>query len=131
MNGEALIATIKKSTSPLQPDDVDSGVWADFVKLRKTKKAAVTGTAIIGLRREADKAGYTLQQVIETCCQRGWCGFNADWVNNGDVTETQYQRACRERVEEFAPSIARKKSGQIRPLPSILEIDDVTTIECD
>jgi hypothetical protein len=37
-------------------------------------------TAVKAIQREADKAGYTLQQALETCCERGWAGFKADWV---------------------------------------------------
>ena len=65
-------------TSP--PDGVSVKVWQDFQKLRKTKKAPITDTAMDGIRGEAAKAGYTLQQALETCCKRGWQGFDADWV---------------------------------------------------
>jgi len=62
------------------PDGVDQKVWEDFVQLRKVKKAAITDTAIKGLQREANKAGYSLQEALETCCSRGWVGFKASWV---------------------------------------------------
>lgn len=71
----------KRVTAP-PPDGVSSEAWADFLKIRKAKKAPMTPTALAGIQREAGKAGYTLQQAIETCCERGWQGFKADWVAN-------------------------------------------------
>lgn len=65
------------------PDGVAKTVWQDFLKLRATKKAPVTETALDGIRREAEKAGYTLSQALETCCKRGWQGFDAAWVSDG------------------------------------------------
>lgn len=52
----------------------------DFIALRKAKKAPLTATALATIEREAEKAGYTLQKTLETCCARGWQGFEAIWV---------------------------------------------------
>ena len=52
----------------------------DWLAVRKDKKAAVTDTALGIIKAEADKAGYTMQQALETCCSRGWSGFKAAWV---------------------------------------------------
>ena len=72
--------TKKKATKVAAPEGVGIDVWNDFVALRKTKKAAITNTAIAGLQREAVKANMTLEQVMSTCCERGWVGFKADWM---------------------------------------------------
>lgn len=66
------------------PEGVSIKVWADFLKHRKTKKAAVTDTAIAGIRREAFKAGVTLEQAMITSIERGWVGFKADWYESGN-----------------------------------------------
>jgi hypothetical protein len=60
--------------------DVDPNVVADFLKIRKAKRAPLTETALAGIQREATKAGVTLEQALRTCCERGWSGFKADWV---------------------------------------------------
>jgi uncharacterized protein YdaU (DUF1376 family) len=60
--------------------DVDPNVVADFLKIRKAKRAPLTDTALAGIQREAAKAGVTLEQALRTCCERGWSGFKADWV---------------------------------------------------
>jgi len=71
-----------------QPIGVTDTVWQDWVKLRKEKRAAVTQTAINGIEREAEKAGVSLQVALETCCERGWTGFKADWLTNKSLSKT-------------------------------------------
>jgi hypothetical protein len=63
-----------------RPDDVSEQVWADFLTIRKSKKAPLTASALQGIRREAQKAGWSLQDALRECCVRGWQGFKADWV---------------------------------------------------
>jgi uncharacterized protein YdaU (DUF1376 family) len=70
--------TIKKTVAP--PFGVTESVWQDWITLRKSKKAAVTQTALDGIEREARKAGVSLQTALETCCARGWTGFKAEWM---------------------------------------------------
>ena len=90
---------------------------SDFLAVRKAKRAGpLTGTAIAGLQREADKAGITLADAIAYCCEAGWQGFNAGWYAERtagkraaiQAGETAYQRSMRERIEEVAPDIARR-----------------------
>lgn len=52
----------------------------DFRKLRQAKKAAITETALSGIKREAIKAGLTLDAALAICCERGWSGFKAEWL---------------------------------------------------
>jgi hypothetical protein len=66
---------------PADPlDGIDPRVVKDFRELRSRKKAPITETAIAGIKREAERAGMTLEQALRTCCERGWTGFKADWV---------------------------------------------------
>lgn len=55
-------------------------ILSDWLTLRKKQKAEPTETAIVGIQREAEKAGVSLQTALETCCVRGWRGFKAEWV---------------------------------------------------
>ena len=68
-----------KSKKLLPPDGVSLQTWEDFKTLRKAKRATLTETALNGIRREAEKAGISLQTALETCCERGWQGFKAEW----------------------------------------------------
>lgn len=68
----------KRSTAP-RPDDVSETVWQDFQRLRREKRAPLTDTALAGVKREAQKAGVTLESALAYCCEAGWQGFNAGW----------------------------------------------------
>lgn len=70
----------KKKVVLEKPDGVSPKVWDDFLFLRKQKKAPLTETALKGIAREAQKAGITLEEALSTCCQRGWQGFNSEWI---------------------------------------------------
>lgn len=73
-------STKKKKAAPFtKPVDVNDEVWQSFLVVRKAKSAAVTDLAILGIRREAVKAGINLEQALTVCCERGWAGFKADW----------------------------------------------------
>lgn len=54
----------------------------DFAEHRKSKKAAITRTALEGFQREADKAGIPLSEAIEIAICQNWQGFRADWCKN-------------------------------------------------
>lgn len=72
---------IKKKSSEPMSLDVDPKVWQDFLQLRAAKKAPLTSTALEGIKREAGKAGWSLNQALTECVVRGWQGFKAEWVN--------------------------------------------------
>ncbi len=61
-------------------DGIDPQVVSDFKALRTKQRAAITKTAMDGIRREADKAGVSLGDALTICCERGWRGFKADWI---------------------------------------------------
>lgn len=80
----------KNQINTKTPEGVNDSVFQDFLKLRKSHKAPLTETALKGLAKEAAKAKMTLEAVMELCCQRGWRGFKADWVENIDpITKTK------------------------------------------
>ena len=62
------------------PGGVSDSVWQDFKTLRKAKRAPITQKAIDGIVREANKAGWTVEQALSECCFRGWQAFKAEWV---------------------------------------------------
>jgi hypothetical protein len=73
----------KKSNQKIsKPDEVSEQVWLDFLQLRKAKRASLTATALEGIRREAVKAGLSLNDALATSCRRGWQGFEAVWLQN-------------------------------------------------
>ena len=81
----------RRSASIVKPEDVDQKVWDDFLAIRKAKRSPMTETALQGIQREADKAGWHMQQALQECVARGWQGFKADWVSaqRGQVINKQ------------------------------------------
>jgi hypothetical protein len=80
---------------------IDEKIAHDFVTLRKAKKAPITETAIAGIKREAQKAGYSLQQALQTCCERGWIGFKAEWVTGKPVEDAKTRNLEAKRMLGF------------------------------
>jgi hypothetical protein len=60
------------------PDDL----LADFIRLRKAKKLPLTDTAALGLIDKFQQAGMTETEGIRTCIERGWGGFNPEWLKD-------------------------------------------------
>ena len=83
------------------PDDLAT----DWMKLRKTKKAEVTKTAIDGVISEADKAGFTLETALRECCTRGWAGFKAAWIER-DAANARGSPGYKSIHEQRAETIA-------------------------
>lgn len=61
---------------------VSAEVLASFVKVRRSLRAPITELAAKGIRREAEKAGITLEQALTLCVERSWRGFKAEWVKD-------------------------------------------------
>lgn len=66
---------------------VDAQVAADWLAVRKAKRAALTQTALDGMVDEAHKAGISVAQAVRICAARGWQGFRASWNWRDDVPQ--------------------------------------------
>lgn len=73
----------KRATPPACPADVDQQVWADWMLVRKAKRAPITETVIAGAREEATKAGMTMNDFLVEWCYRGTQGLKAEWITGG------------------------------------------------
>jgi uncharacterized protein YdaU (DUF1376 family) len=76
------IEKTKRASAPVidRPPDVTEQTWADFIAHRKLKRATVTVTVIDVMRREAQKAGWSLDAAMRESVARGWQGFKAEWA---------------------------------------------------
>jgi uncharacterized protein YdaU (DUF1376 family) len=74
-----------KRAEPTRPAEIPENLWADFLAVRKAKKAPLTETALNGILSEAKKAGITLGQALTCCCERNWQGFKASWYQNANT----------------------------------------------
>ena len=70
----------QRATSVAPPNGVSQSVWQEFVNHRKSKKAQVTQLVIDGIQKEADKAGFSLEDALKEVVVRNWQGFKAEWV---------------------------------------------------
>lgn len=64
---------------------VDPQIAADWLAVRKGKKAASTKTAIDAVLEKILAAGLTVDAGLRICCERGWAGFNIDWLQGGQA----------------------------------------------
>lgn len=95
------------------PSDVPAEVFADFLTIRKAKRAPLTATALAGIRREADKAGVSLEQALTVCCERGWVGFRADWYREGNAAPAGARSARRMPAAENFDNIDYGQGGRL------------------
>lgn len=92
LSSDSLIPDPLKETAPrkraatysapavAKPDDVEQQTWADFLTLRKAKRAPVTQTLVEDARRECAKAAMTLENFLRVWCRRGSQGLEAAWL---------------------------------------------------
>lgn len=78
------------ATSVATPDGVSSDVWDAFVKQRKAKKAQINGLVMSGIIKEADKAGWTLEDALKEVVLRNWQSFKAEWVTANASPATRF-----------------------------------------
>ncbi len=72
----------KKKITPAKPDDVSERVWLDFLDHRRVKRAPVSETVLVSMRRECGKVGWTLEAAMAACVTRGWQGFDSKFVRD-------------------------------------------------
>ena len=65
----------------------------EWISVRK-KKNAVVITELVwnGLVREANKLGWSYEQAVTYCCEKGWVSLDANWVVK-DKPKQNYQNA--------------------------------------
>jgi len=63
-----------------RPSSIDSQVWADWLRLRESKRAPVTETVLEQAQKEAAKANLSLEAFLRIWCFRGTQGLMADWI---------------------------------------------------
>ena len=98
-------------------------LWNDYLKVRKAAKKPLTDTALKGLIREAEKAKITLSDALQTCCERSWVGFKAEWVKEEVTRHKQLPLVTNEQIEE-AYKIECGKDPKLARFGSYYEMKD-------
>ena len=118
----------RKSASIVKPESVDQKVWDDFLAIRKAKRSPMTNTALQGIQREADKAGWPLETVMQECVTRGWQGFKAEWVAIKPVDKSNMSFA--ERDEQTRRKRWEEMTGRKWPTDGFIgDTIDAYTLE--
>lgn len=110
---------VKKMPRVEKPDDVTESTWLDFIRHRAGKKAPVTETALQGIRREAERAGWAMEDALREVCSRGWQGFKAAWVNkegqneHGKQTKAERARVALDEGERRAREIFGEQGAAV------------------
>lgn len=126
--GNANQEPITNNHKPIEPKNIgavradifpaiaDRQLVSDWKALRKSKKAAVTKTAIEGIEREAANAGLSLEAALRICCERGWAGFKAEWLQPESRGKPQ---SVQESRLDCARQIMGNQYGNDRPIIDI------------
>jgi hypothetical protein len=101
------------------PNGVSDSVWQDFKKLRTSKKSPITQTAMDGINREVLKAGITLEAALSMCCERGWTGFKAEWLQNKNFGHQNSAIAISPAVDaaEMTKEALNRRDKGIKTMP--------------
>lgn len=91
--------TVKKGRASAlpAPENVDPGVWSDWLALRKAKRAPVTATVIASATDEAASAGMSLEAFLRVWCARGSQGLQAEWLKPHERPQAASAPTFRER----------------------------------
>lgn len=106
-----------RATPPAKPDGVAEQVWVDWLELRKAKRAPVTQTVLDDAKREAGKAGVTLDAFLREWCARGSQGLKAAWLAERAPSASTHgfvgkQQALEAHNRAVADEWVRKMEGQ-------------------
>jgi hypothetical protein len=100
------------------PEGVSQLVWDSFVKQRKTKKAQLTDLVINGIKKEADKAGWSMDMALNEIVVRNWVSFKAEWVAKHENKADQVFTTVPSRFERDPALIeVENKLKEAVPMP--------------
>ncbi|WP_292041497.1 hypothetical protein [Massilia sp. UBA6681] len=111
------------------PDLLANGVSeqtaADWLALRKSKRATVTPTVLKTFLAEAAKAGLSLESALTLCCSRGWAGFEADWVlKDQRAGPAQGYQSANDKAKDWADRLTGKNRSHEPDSRTIIDLND-------
>lgn len=100
-------------------EGVDPKAAADWLTVRKAKKAPLTSTAWEAVKREAAAAGLTPAQAVKHAAESNWQGFKASWLQRDASTSGPNHNGHTSRQLETAALM----TGGARTAPTQETID--------
>ncbi len=94
-------AVVSRTSAVQRPEDVSAQVWDDFCKLRASKKAPITASAMQNIKTQANLAMWTLESALAETCTRGWTSFKAEWVQHKATKQQALEASNRQAAQEF------------------------------
>lgn len=77
------------SVQDLVLEGVDKQQAADWLKLRRDKKLALTRSAWDAIKEQGRSIGMSPAEVVKTCNASSWAGFKASWLGKEDQGKSQ------------------------------------------
>lgn len=96
-------ADLDFSTWPTPPSPQ---VLADWLQLRRQRRAPVTPTVLASFGRElhlAEALGFTVDDCLRKCCNRSWQGFEAAWLER-ELTTTNRPTGGTHAIRRESPA---------------------------
>lgn len=113
--------------TPQKPDAVNEQTWADWVALRKAKKAPVTYTVVNQATKEAAKAGIALEEFFQIWCARGSQGLQADWIKPNEIKQrciTSFaEQATIEKQRRWEAMTGKQWPGKSTQKATLIEVE--------
>jgi len=100
----------RRASAPSCPPGVSEQTWADWLALRRAKKAPVTETVLREAAREAGKAGLSLTRFLEIWCARGSQGLQADWLKPAELANPRAGPAPESKAVSAIRTLQSRKS---------------------
>ena len=72
----------------MKPEGVSDQVWDEWQSLKKKLCKSCTQRMVDALVREAEKAGITPERAMVIQLEKGWRGFEADWLKEKNQTRS-------------------------------------------
>lgn len=89
----------------------------DWLKVRKTKRASNTKTALEAVLRETAKASISLEEAVRVAAANSWQGFRAEWYFNLQQRHTSPSGYGRQSAFESALQAKRDLANLVPEMP--------------
>lgn len=115
--------TKKEGKAPVVaiPDGVSVSVWHDFTKHRKAKGAQITQRVIDDITKQAELAGWTLDDALAEVVVRNWQSFKAEWVKPKQTFAQQAADIARTTVpavnKGLDPALVKIEQDRAKAVP--------------
>ncbi|MDR1543150.1 MAG: hypothetical protein LBS50_01815 [Prevotellaceae bacterium] len=104
---------------------------ADWLKVRKLKKAVNSETALKNFISECEKNNFPVKEAVEICAQRSWQGFKFEWVkedilsplkNTRELANAEYQQNSQRLTNRLLKILLQKTIDKISAEQTTAEI---------